>query len=145
MALLGVQAVEVVVGQLDLRAVQNGKAHAHKDVLDLVQGQIHGVLVPDGHVLTGDGHIHRLGLQPGLQGGGLQLLAGGLDGALQGGADLVGQLAHGGALLGRQLAHLLEHGGQLALLAQILHPQGVQGGGIPGLLKGLQSLGANVR
>ena len=42
-----------------------------------------------------------------------------LDGLFQGGADLVGQLAHDGALLGGEAAHLLEHGGQFALFAQV--------------------------
>ena len=49
-----------------------------------------------------------------------------LAGGLQRGADLVGHLAHDGTLLGRELAHLLQNGGRLTLLAQILHADGVQ-------------------
>ena len=50
----------------------------------------------------------------------------GLNGLLQLGADLVGHLAHDGALFRRQLAHLLQHGGQFALFAQILDTDGFQ-------------------
>ena len=96
------------------------------------------------HVLAGDGDVQGLSLQPVLQGLGLQLLAFGLQSLLQGGADLVGQLAHGGALLGGELAHHLQHGGKLTLLAQVLDPQGVQLGGGLGPLKGGERLGANV-
>ena len=63
--------------------------------------------------------------------------------ALQGGAHLVGQRAHGGALLGGQAAHLLEHCRQLALFAQVTHPQLVQGGGVADVLKGGERLGAD--
>lgn len=68
-------------------------------------------------------------LQALLQGLGLQLTGGGLNGRLQSGADLVGHLAHGGALLGGQLAHHFQNGGELTLLAQILDAQAVQLGG----------------
>ena len=140
MSLLRIELVEVVLGQLHLRAVQHGEAHADEDVLDLIQGQVHGVLVSQLHLAAGDGHIHSLVLQALLQGLGLQLTGGGLNGRLQSGADLVGQLAHGGALLGRQLAHHFQNGGELTLLAQILDAQAVQLGGGLGLPKGGQRL-----
>ena len=140
-ALLGVELVEVVLGQLHLGAVQHGEAHADEDVLQLVQGQVHGVLVAQLGGFSGDGHIHRLGLQARLQGLGLQALALLLNGALQGGAHLVGQLAHGGTLLGGELAHHLQNGGELALLAQVLHPEPVQLGGGLGVLHGREGLG----
>ena len=144
MSLLRIELVEVVLGQLHLRAVQHGEAHADEDVLDLIQGDIHGVAVTGLVGLAGDGHVQSLSLQTVLQGLGLQLLAPALQGLLQGGPDLVGQLTHGGALLGGELAHLLEDGGELTLLAQVLDPEGIQGGGVAGGLKGGQGLGADV-
>ena len=89
-ALLGVEAVEVELGQLHLGAVQHGEAHADEDVLELIQGDIHGVPVAHRHGLAGDSDIQRLGLQPGLQRLGLQLPALGLQLGLQSGAHLVG-------------------------------------------------------
>ena len=144
-ALLGVEPVEIQLGQLHLGAVQNGEAHAHKDVLNLVQGDIHGVLVALLDGLAGDGDVDGLGLQPLLQGGGGQLLGGELNGLLQDRPDLVGQGSHGGPLLGGQLAHLLQNGGELPLFAQILHPQLVQGGGVRSASDGLQRLAFDFR
>ena len=136
MALLGVELVKIVGGQLDLRAVQHGEAHAHENVLDLVQGHIHGMLVAQLSLFAGDGHVHRLRLELQLQRGFLQLLGCGLHGGLHRSADLVGQRAHSGALLGGELAHLLQNSGQFSLLAQVFHPQLVQRGGV---LDALQS------
>ena len=144
MALPGVELVKVVLGQLHLGAVQNREAHADEDVLQLVQGQVHGVLVAQLGGFSRDGHVHRLGRQTLLQGLGLQALALLLNGALQGGAHLVGQLAHGGALLGGELAHHLQNGGELALLAQVLHPEPVQLGGGLGVLHGREGLGSDL-
>ena len=144
MAFLGVEAVEVELSQLHLGAVQHGEAHADEDLLDLIQGDIHGVAVALLHGLAGDGDVQGLSLQTVLQGLGFQLLALGLQSLLQGGADLVGQLAHGGALLGGELAHHLQHRGELALLAQVLDAQAVQLGSGLGALKGGERLGANV-
>ena len=125
------------------KSVAETVAHADEDVLEFVQGDIHGVPVAHRHGLAGDSDIQRLGLQPGLQRLGLQLLALGLQLGLQSGAHLVGQLTHGGPLLGGELAHLLEYGSELALLAQILDPQGVQFCGRSGLRKRGQSLRAD--
>ena len=66
-----------------------------------------------------------------------------LSDLIHGGADLVGHLAHDGALLGGEAAHLLEDGGQFTLFAQVLDPQGVQFCGRSGLRKRGQSLRAD--
>ena len=145
MALVGVQAVKVVFGQLHLRPIQHGKAHAHKDVLDLVQGDIHGMLVAQLDRLAGDSHIKRLVPELLLQGLLFQLPGGCLNGPFQSGPDLVGQLAHGGSLLGGEGAHTLQHIGELSLLAQVLNPEGIQGGGIGGPLDGRKGLRPDVR
>ena len=124
--LRGVELCKVVAFQLDLGTVHDLKAHIKEHLLDLVQHGVHGVLVAQSHLLAGDGDVQRLGLQLGLQrrllqNGGLRL-----NGLFHGGTDLVCHLAHDGALLGGEAAHLLEHGGQLALFAQVLDPQRVQ-------------------
>ena len=139
----GVELGEVVVLGLHLGAVEDLKAHVEEDLLDLVQDGVHGVLVAESHFLAGDGDVQGLALQ--LRGhGGLRQDGGlGLDGLLQGGADIVGQLAHDGALLGGELAHLLEDGGELALFAQVLHPEGRQVFGGLGLGDGIQRRGAD--
>ena len=94
--------------------------------------------------LAGDGDVHRLILQALLQGLGLQALSLRLDGSFQGGADLVGQLAHGGPFLGGQLAHALQNGGELPLLAQVLHPPVRPAPRGLGALQGGEGLGADV-
>ena len=118
MPLLNIQAGEVVTCQLHLRAVHHGVAHAHKDVLDLLQHHIHGMLVPQRDGLTGNGHVHGFRLQ-------LCFQYGGADGSFpdfqflfDGCPDGIGKLPHDRALLGGQLTHLLQHGGQFALFAQ---------------------------
>ena len=84
------------------------------------------MLVAQSHLLAGDGDVQRLGLQLGFQSGLFQNGGLGLHGLFHGGADLVGHLAHDGALLGGEGTHQLEDGGQFALFAQVLHPQRVQ-------------------
>ena len=142
-ALAGVQLVEVIGGQLHLRAVQDREAHGDEDLLDLIQRGVHGVLVAQLVGLAGDGDVQRLGLQPLLQGlfrqdGGLLL-----DGGLHICPDGVGQLAHDGPLLGGELAHLLQNGGQFSLFAQVLDPEGLQLGGLPSSGDGFQRMLAN--
>ena len=124
--LRGVELGEVVAFQLDLRAVHDLKAHVKEHLLDLIQHGVHGVLVAQSHLLAGDGDVQRLGLQLGFQSGLFQNGGLGLHGLFHGGADLVGHLAHDGALLSRETAHQLEDGGQFTLFAQVLHPQRVQ-------------------
>ena len=138
MVLRGVELGEIVVRLLNLRAVHNLKAHVQEDFLHLVQHGIHGVLVAHDGLFAGNGHVHGLRRQPGLQGLPGEDAGLGLDGLLQAGADVVGQLAHDGAELGGQSAHLLQNGGELALLAQVLDPEGLQPGGFLGGGDGLQ-------
>ena len=130
--LVGVQAVEVIDGLLDLGAVVYLKAHADEDVLELVDDDVHRVLVPALDALAGQGDVQRLGLelrfQRGLGEGGLAALELGLEL----GAHAVGQLADDGALLCGELAHLFEDGGELALLAEVLHPQRLKRFGVRG-------------
>ena len=69
-----------------------------------------------------DAPFHTIGAQCGKLGSLFQNGGLGLHGLFHGGADLIGHLAHDGALLSRETAHQLEDGGQFALFAQVLHP-----------------------
>ena len=144
MALLGVELVKVVLGQLHLGAVQHGEAHAHKNILELVQGDIHGVTVAQMGGLAGNGHIQGLSGQTLVESlllqGSLTLLQGGGEGL----TDLVGHLAHHRTLLRRERSHHLEHVGELTLFSQVLDPQGIQVLGAAGLGKGGERLLADL-
>ena len=72
-----------------------------------------------------------------------KLLLAALDGHVHVGADGVGQGAHGGTLLGRDLAHGVHDGGQAALAAQDANAQGLQGVHVLGLGKALLDLSLN--
>ena len=128
--LCDIQLGEVIVGKLDLRAVENLEAHGDKNILGLVERLVHRMPVTQLDGGSGDGHVDGLGLQSGLHGLFFQLGADGFDFFLNGGADVVRVLTHDGALLCGQLAHRLQNAGQLALLAQKAHAQFVHGGGV---------------
>ena len=136
-ALLDVQAGEVVAGQLHLGAVHHLIAQAHEDLLDLLEHHVHGVLMAQLHGIAGDGDIDGLGGQFCLQNGGIDGGLALLELVFDLGTDGVGQLAHDGALLGAELAHHLQDGGQLALLAKPLDALLIQS---RRSLGGLQSL-----
>ena len=119
MAFVGVQTGEVVICQLHFGAFRAGEAHAQEDFRHHVDDLVHGMTMPQLGLDAGDGHVQGLGSQ-------LGLLVG--DGLGQGLPDFVGDLADHRTFLGRQLAHLLQHGGQFAFLAQVLDPDAVQGG-----------------
>ena len=62
-----VQLGEVIVGEFDLLIVQNIKAHSDKDVFNLIEYVVHGMLVANGNFLAGNGHVHGFLLQLHLQ------------------------------------------------------------------------------
>ena len=131
-----VQPVKVVLGQLDLRTLRDGEAHADENVGDFVEHGVEHVLFSEAEFPARDRHVQRLGLE-------LELLKPCGQGGLapvqlrfELGAHGVGQLSHHGALLGAELSHLLEYGGQLALLAQIPHAERVQRVHVLGFLDG---------
>ena len=125
-----VQLREVILGKLDLGAVEDLKAHRDEQILRLVERNVHRVAVAKLHGLAGDGDVDGLGLELLLERlcleGGLCLI----ELLLDGGADVVCDLTHDGALLGGELAHRLEDGGQLALFAEKADAQGFQLAGI---------------
>ena len=135
MVLGDIQLGEVIVGKLDLRAVEDLEAHGDKNILGLVERLVHRMPVTQLDRGSGDGHVDGLGLQSGLHGLLLQLGADGFDFFLNGGANIVRGLTHDGALLCGQLAHRLQNAGQLALLAEKAHAQRVQ---LPGVLDAFQ-------
>ena len=137
MAFVGVQTGEVVVCQLHFGAFGAGEAHAQENLSHHVDDLVHGMAVTQLGLDAGDGHVQGLGSQLGLQCllCQLGLLVG--DGLGQGLPDFVGDLADHRTFLGRQLAHLLQHGGQFAFLAQVLDPDAVQGGSCVAVRDGL--------
>ena len=126
MARGGIELGEVVALQLHLRAVHHVKAHADEDLLHLIEDDGHGMLVAQRHLGAGHGHVQRLGAELQVQGLGGQLLLLLLQILFNGGADLVGHLAHHRPLLRAQGTHHLQYGGEFALFAQEFHPQGLQ-------------------
>ena len=126
MALLCVQTVKIVVCQFHFRAIQNGKAHPYKNVLDFVQGNIHGVLMSQLGPLTRDGYIHRLCFQAGLQLNFLNLFFLGVNLRGQSFPHFIGQLTNDRALFRAELSHLLEHSGEFSLFAQVFDPKCLQ-------------------
>ena len=143
MALSGVEAVEVELGQLDFGAVQHSETHADEDLFDLVQGDIHGVAVAQVGGLAGNGHVHGLLGQTAVQGLLVQDLLPLLQSGGEGLPHLVGQLAHHGALLRGEFAHHFQQVGELTLLAQVLDPQLLQSGAVRSGGEGRQGLGAD--
>ena len=118
-------------------------AKSHKNVLDLLQDLIHGVLVPHCHFRAWDRYIHSLGGKLSFQNGGVDCGFPLLQLFLNGGANRVGQLSHDRPLLSAELAHLLENGGKLTFFTQQLYPQFLQCSGCGRFLQGSHCLGAN--
>ena len=84
-----IQLGEVIVGKLDLRAVEDLEAHGDKNILGLVERLVHRMPVTQLDRGSGDGHVDGLGLQSGLHGLFFQFGADGFDFFLNGGADVV--------------------------------------------------------
>ena len=116
MAFFCIQTVKIIVGQLHFRSIQNGKTHTYKDVFDLVQSQIHGVLVAHALLYAGNGYVHSFGFQTCLKIDFLNFFLLAIDFGGQLLSDLIGQLTDDRPFLSRELAHLFEHSGQLTLL-----------------------------
>ena len=126
--LFNIQPGEIVVCQLHLRAVYHLVAQTDKNIFDLLEYLIHGVLMADGDLLAGNGYIDGLGGQLGLQNRRVDVRLPAFQLFLDLGPDGVGQLSHDRPLLSGKLAHLLENGSQFSLLAQQLDPQFLQSG-----------------
>ena len=126
MILGDVQGLEVVVIVLHLGTLLNREAQTDEDVLQVALNQVQRMDVT--HLGGGAGHgdVQLLLLQTALQSLGGQGLLAGVHGGLNVGAHLVGDLTHNGTLLGGQLTHTAQDGGQLALLTQILDAKGLQ-------------------
>ena len=126
MALLDVELGEVILSQFNLGAVNYIKAHADKDVLDLVKNIVHGVLVTYSLLYAGQSDVDSFVNQLLLHHLAAKLFLALFQCALNLGAQLVCQLTHDGALLSGELAHLLEDCGELTLLAQVFYSEGFQ-------------------
>ena len=139
MAFLNVQTGEVIVGIFHFGAVHNGVTHANKNVLDLLQHHVHGMLMAHLDGVAGNGHIDGLGGQLGLQHLGTNSCLGIFQLLFDLCANSIGQCAHDGTLFCGQFAHHLQHSGQLALLTQVLDPELFQSGRGVGRFQGCQS------
>ena len=126
MIFISVQAVKIIRRFLDLGAVVNLEAHADEDVLELVNDDVHGVLVPAVDALAGQRDVQRLGCEPGLQRGLLERHAAAVYRLFKLRPDAVGELTHGRALLRGELSHLLQDCRELALFPEIPDAQRVQ-------------------
>ena len=140
MTFLDIQTSKVVACQLHLGTVHNLIAHADEHILDLLQNLVHGMLMAHSDRLAGDGHIDGLACQLCFQ----HLGADGSLALLQLCFDFrtnrICDLAHHGALFGRQLAHLLQNSSQLAFFTQKADPEFFQRSGSFGSFQCGQSL-----
>ena len=107
MVLGNVQGLKVVVVGFHLGTVGDFKAHADKNLLDLIEDNGQGMLSAKLGALSRQGHIQLLAFQPGSHLACLDFRQTGLDIRFDPGTDLVGQLADHRALLRRELSHLL--------------------------------------
>ena len=129
-----VEGVEVVVDELDLWALGHSEPEAEEDVLDLA-ARGGDEMQPAGRQLrvAGQGDVDGVGREAGVelarvQGGGASLELG-LDRL----ARLIAGLAHGAALVGRQVADAAQELGQLGLAAEVADPDLLQARGVGGL------------
>ena len=100
-----VQGGEVVVVVLDLGALEHAVAQPDEDVLDLAPRARDQVQVPGAdRRAPGEGHVERAGREALSSSAPSSSAAPGLERLLDGRARLVGGLADGAALVGRQLA-----------------------------------------
>ena len=83
--------------------------------------------MPGAALFAGERHVERFVAEFFLHGGLGERGPAALEAQLELGAHAVGELTHDGPLLRRELAHLLEDGGELALFAEVLHAQLLQG------------------
>ena len=137
-----VERFEVIVVELDLRAFRDREAEADEDLLELVEHDVQRVLLADDDFLARQGDVDGLRLELLREGGLSDGLLPLFDDGLNLGAHVVDHLADGRALLGRNVLHALEQGGQLALFAEeldacIVERTRVRGGGklLPGGLQ----------
>ena len=127
-----VEGLEVVVVVLDLRALGDTEAGVGEQALDTQQGAGNRVQATAGLAASGQGNVHPLGLQPGLQGLALQRTAALVDPGLELLLGLVDGLPGLGTLFLGQLTQGLELLGQQTALAEKAHAHRIQGRQIGG-------------
>ena len=121
-----IQAGEVVGVVVDLGGFVHGKAHAGEDVNDLLLHQGDGMQAARIAQLGGQGNVHCLGGVAGGQLLGLDAGGGGLILGLHLALEFVDDLTGSRAFLLGNGAQLLHQAGDLAVLAQVLLPEGGQ-------------------
>ena len=123
MVLRHIQAGEVVVIVLDLRAFINFKAHAGEYINDLVLDEGDGVQVAGRADLGGHRNVHRLGSVAGSQRRLLDLLRQGLVLSLDPLLEFIDGLTDSGAILLGDIAQALGQACDLAVFAQVFLPE----------------------
>ena len=118
-----VERLEVVVVLLDLRPLEHVEAHAREDVDQLLLDEGDGVDGTAARELRGHGHVDLFARVACGELLFFQLLLARCELLLRPGAHVADQLARGGALFGRDVAHPLGQRGDGARLAEILHLQ----------------------
>ena len=124
--LRNVERLEVVVVGLDLRAFGHREAHAEEDLLDLFEHLGQRVELAERRGPAGHRHVELFERELLVEQGRLDRGGALLDERLDARTHLVGELPDLRALLGRELAHLLEDDGELPLLAEVFDPQVVE-------------------
>src|SRR3954454_19013035 len=136
-----VESREVVVVELDLRALHDPVAEAAEDVLDLAHRANQEVPRPhrDGRG-AGQGDVHGVGGQAGFEAGSLERIEAMLEERLELLAGDVRGLPDGAALLGGKVPDAPQYLSQLRLPAQVADPQLLELGGVRRGLDGLLGL-----
>ena len=143
MVLRDVQRLEVVVVELDLRALCDGEAKTEENLLELVEHDVQRMLFADHDLVARQGNVDGLGSELLFERCLLEQLFLLVDDGLDLSANVVDELADDRALLRSNVLHTLEQSGQLALLAEELDTRFIEGACIRRrsklLLRGLQN------
>ena len=125
------EAVEVVGVPLDLWALDDIETHLAEGALHCAAGEGDGVQVAARARAGGECDVDGGGGESG-GGGAVELLPARLERGLEGGLEVVGGLAGGGALSLGEITNAAQDGGQVALAAEIRRAPGVEGACILG-------------
>ena len=116
---------EVVDVPLDLRSVGDVKPEPGEDLDDVVHGERYRVAVPELLRAAGQRDVELLPTEVRVQRSLGDRLLRSLEKILDAGLDRVDRLADARPLVGRELAHAAQHGGERALLAVGQAPQDI--------------------
>ena len=116
-----VQCFKVEVVALDFRAFFNAKAHMYENILDALHRQRQRMQMALRHIAARQSNVNLFAGQSCGKFLGFKLTSLRIDGFFHFCLGYVDNLADFRTFLGGQTAHATQYGGELALLAQILH------------------------